>query len=159
MQHRALEEAAAVGRAHAHLEGLALAIDQQRHLDAGLAERPDAPEQSGEIATSAPATREHNVAGAQVGALRRAAAGQARHATLLADLGGVDAEPRARRTVGAADVSRSSRIGFSRSIGTTMLTSSSVPARRPAGSAASRRREIARGPITAVPPQLGCAGR
>ena len=48
VQHRAFEEAAAVGRLHAQLEGLALAIDQQRHLDAGLAELPDAAEEAGD---------------------------------------------------------------------------------------------------------------
>src|SRR5262245_14851037 len=40
MQHRSLEEVTTVAGAHAQLKGLALAVDEQRHLDACLAQRP-----------------------------------------------------------------------------------------------------------------------
>src|SRR5712692_5164380 len=75
MQPRALEETAAVGRGDAHLQGAAVAIDGDRHLDPRIAERPDAAEQGCEVADVRAADREHDVAGAQVGAPRRAAAG------------------------------------------------------------------------------------
>ena len=81
----------------AQLEGLAVAVDQQRHLDAGLAERPDAPEEAGEIADLGAGDAEHDVAGAQVRLLRRAAAGEPQDGDVAADLGGIDAEPGARR--------------------------------------------------------------
>src|SRR3981081_4731321 len=49
MQARRLEEAVAVGRDDGLLEGAPVAIDRERHLDAGRAARPDAPIEAGEI--------------------------------------------------------------------------------------------------------------
>src|SRR2546423_410734 len=103
MQHRTLEETAAVARAHAQLQGLAIAVDQQRHLHPGLAQRPYASEQTGQIAHGGAGDAEHDVARPEVCALRRTAAGETQDGNVAADLGGVDAEPGARRAVGAAD--------------------------------------------------------
>src|SRR5262245_52128461 len=63
----ALEEFASVGGRHLHFHGAAVAIDRQRNLDAGIAHRPDAAEQSGEVADLGAADRQHDVASAQVG--------------------------------------------------------------------------------------------
>src|SRR5215475_14641244 len=63
MQHRALEKVAPVARAHLELEGLALAVDEQRDLHAGLAQRPHAPKEAGQIIDRAATHPEHNVAG------------------------------------------------------------------------------------------------
>ena len=103
VQHRPLEEAATVGRRDADLEGLALAVDQQRHVDAGLAQRPDAPEQARQIAHLRAGDAQDDVAGAQVRLLRRTAAGEPQDGDVAADLGGIEPEPGTRRAVGPAD--------------------------------------------------------
>src|SRR5689334_7121265 len=71
VQARRLEEAVAVGGDHVLLEGAALAIDRERHLDAGGTARPDAAIESRQIAHLASADREHDVAGVVPGLLRR----------------------------------------------------------------------------------------
>src|SRR5439155_25844107 len=48
MQARPFEKAVAVAGGDADLEGAAVAIDRQRHFDAGLAERPHRAEKAGE---------------------------------------------------------------------------------------------------------------
>ena len=78
MQARSLEEPVAIAGGHAHLEGTPVAVDQQRHLDPGAAERPDPAKQAREIAHLGARDREHDVAGPQVGAVRRPAVGQSR---------------------------------------------------------------------------------
>src|ERR1043166_6453860 len=81
------EEFAAVGRFHAHLEGTAVAIDRERHVDARMSERPYAAEQPGEVVHLRAGDREHDVAGAQIGALRRTATGEPRDDDAVLDLG------------------------------------------------------------------------
>src|ERR1700739_3091292 len=64
VQARRLEESAAVGGFDLELQRLALAIDRERHLDPGIPERPDAAEQTSEVAHLPAADREHHIAGA-----------------------------------------------------------------------------------------------
>src|SRR5262249_13873164 len=79
MQTRPLEEPGAVAGLHRDLEGAAVAIDQQRHVDAGIAERPDLAEHGGEFADLAARDGEHDVAGMDVGGTRRATRGEPDH--------------------------------------------------------------------------------
>src|SRR5260370_35228458 len=65
MQARRLEEAVAVGRHDGLLEGAPVAIDRERHLDAGRAARPDPPVEAGDTADLGAADREHHGAGLQ----------------------------------------------------------------------------------------------
>src|ERR1051326_7899916 len=136
MQAGRLEEFAAVGGFHPHLEGAAVAIDCERHFDAGMAERPHAAEEAGEVVHLRAGDREHDVAGAQIGTLRRPTASEPRDHDPVLDLGGVKAKPRPRRAIGPShgeedvqyrldqvDIGRpphhgTSNIGLSRSIGT-----------------------------------------
>src|SRR5262245_14577447 len=99
MQARAFEEAVAVARCNAQLEGAAVAIDQERHLDAGLAERPDVAEQARKLPHFRPGDGEHDVSGAQLGALRRPAGGDPDDDDPVLDLAGVEPEPRPRRAI------------------------------------------------------------
>src|SRR5262249_35852887 len=85
--------AIAVARGYAYLERAAVAIDGQRHLDPGLAQRPDLAEEAREIAEFGAGHRQHHVAGAQIGLARRSAVGHPRHHDLVVDLGGVEAKP------------------------------------------------------------------
>ena len=73
VQARALEEPGAVARVHRHLEGAAVAVDEQRHVDAGIAERPHLAERGGKLAHLAARDRQDDVAGADLGRLRGAA--------------------------------------------------------------------------------------
>src|SRR6185436_11900764 len=73
MHARAFEEFGAVARRDRHLEGAAVAIDQQRHIHAGLTERPHLAEHGGKLAHLAPVDRQDDVAGAEVGRLRGSA--------------------------------------------------------------------------------------
>src|ERR1043166_7124585 len=102
MQTGRLEEFAAVGGFHPHLEGAAVAIDRERHVDAGMAERPHPAEQTGEVVHLRAGDREHDVAGAQIGAFGRPTAGEPGDHDPVLDLGGVEAEPRTRRPVDPA---------------------------------------------------------
>src|SRR6516225_7173083 len=73
MQAWTFEKPAALPRLDAHLHGLAVAIDRQRDFHAGLTLRPDAAEETGEVAHVLAGDRDHDVAGVQVGLLRRPA--------------------------------------------------------------------------------------
>src|SRR5260221_14068878 len=99
MQTRAFEEGIAVAWGPAHLEGAAVAIDGQRHLYPGLAQRPYLAKEAGKIVDLLAGDRQHDIAGAQIGAPGRTAAGDPRDDDLVVDLGGVEAEPRTRRMV------------------------------------------------------------
>src|SRR3954469_13564447 len=99
VQLRPLQETVAVARRDADLEGVALAMERQRHRDAGVAERPDPAEEAGEARDPRPADREHEVAGAQAGAAGRAVAGKAHDHDLVLDVGREEAEPGPGRAV------------------------------------------------------------
>src|SRR3954469_8072233 len=103
MQPWRLQELAAVGGRHCQVEGAAVAIDRERHLDAGIAERPDATKQAGKLGHFGAADREYHVAGAQLGLARGPAAGETDHHDPVVDLGGVESEPWPRRTIAAAE--------------------------------------------------------
>src|SRR4029077_18507839 len=76
MQARAFEKPAALPRLDAQLHGVAVENDSQTDLLTGLAVRPDAAEETGEVAYVLAGDRDHDVAGAQVGLLRRSAIGE-----------------------------------------------------------------------------------
>jgi hypothetical protein len=65
MQTRPFEKAVALARLDAQVHGLAVAVDGERHVDAGLALRPDAAEKAGEIAYLLAGNLEHDVAAGQ----------------------------------------------------------------------------------------------
>src|SRR6476620_9813350 len=67
------EKAVAVAGGHARLERAAVAVDGQRYLDPRLAQRPHLAEKTGKVADLGVVHRQHDVAGAQVGAPRRPA--------------------------------------------------------------------------------------
>src|SRR5215469_17885695 len=77
MQARAFEKAVALAGFDAQLHGLAVAIDRQRDFYAGLALRPDAAEETGEIADVLACDREHDIAGAQISFFGRPTIGEA----------------------------------------------------------------------------------
>src|SRR5580704_3384763 len=98
----AFEKLITLARFDAQLHRLALAIDRHRHFDAGLALRPDAAEEAGEIAHVLAGDRKDNVARAQIRLLGRPAVGKADDHKPVLDFGSVKAEPRSRRRVPAA---------------------------------------------------------
>src|SRR6476659_10907394 len=63
-----LEKSVAVAGGHARLEGATVAVDGQRHLDPGLAQRPHLAEKAGQVADLGVGHRQYDVASAQVGA-------------------------------------------------------------------------------------------
>src|SRR4029077_6903370 len=93
MQTRPLEETVALARLYAQLHRVAVAEDCERHFDAGLALRPDAAKEAGEIAHFAAGDGKHDVPGAQVGALGRSAVGEADDDEPVLHLGREQAEP------------------------------------------------------------------
>src|SRR4029077_16548756 len=99
MQARPLEKPRAVPRGDRHLEGAAVAIDQQWHIDAGIAERPDLAERSCKLAHLAARARENDAAVADAARLRGPARRETDHHDLVLDLGRVEPEPGARRPV------------------------------------------------------------
>src|SRR5215211_3725107 len=99
MNARTFEKPHAVARRDGHLEGAPIAVDQQRHIDAGGTERPHLAEGSRKLAHLASCDSEDNIAGADVSLLRGPAARKAYHHDLVLDLGRIEPEPRTRRTV------------------------------------------------------------
>src|SRR5690348_17509437 len=104
MQARAFEKAAAVARLDSELHRLAVAINRQRDFDAGVTLRPDAAEETRKVAHILAGDREHDVAGAQISLLCRAAIGQTDNDQTILDLGRIEPEPRPRRRVAAAEL-------------------------------------------------------
>src|SRR5690349_15378773 len=102
LQPRRLEQFAAVGRDHCDLDALAVAIDRQRHRDARLAGRQDAAEELGGLAHRCAIDCGDDAAGPQTRLLCGSVRGEAGHDDLVIDLGGVEAEPGARLSAGAA---------------------------------------------------------
>src|SRR6202521_3183177 len=100
MQPGRLEEPAAFRRGDLVVQGPAVAFDLDRDFDARLAERPDAPEHAGETADFRAADGQHDIAGVQAGALRRAAIREADDHDAIFDLRRVKPEPGSRRPVG-----------------------------------------------------------
>ena len=99
MHPRHLEEPVAFRRGDLLVEAAAVALDPQRDFGTGVALRPDAAEQAGEIVRRFAGDRLHHVAGLQAGALGRAAIGDADDDDPVVDLGGVESEPRPGRPV------------------------------------------------------------
>src|SRR5829696_6265110 len=103
MQSWRLQQLGAVDRTQHHVEGDALMVDRERHVDAGSAERPELSVEAGLAGDLVAVDREDDVAGLEFGARRRSLAGDADHHDAVVDFGGVHAEPRPRRPVDAAD--------------------------------------------------------
>src|SRR5580658_1928642 len=93
MQTRALEEAVALARLDAQVHGLAVAINRDRHFDAGLALRPDAAEEACEVAHFLAGNRKHDVAVTHVGLLGRSLIGEPDDDEPVLHLGGVEPDP------------------------------------------------------------------
>src|SRR4029077_8236290 len=104
MQTRPLEETVALARLYAQLHRVAVAEDCQRHFDPGLALRPDAAEEAGEIAHFAAGDGKHDVPGAQIGALGRSAVGETDDDEAVLHLGREQAEPGPRGRVAPAEL-------------------------------------------------------
>src|ERR1700745_1856616 len=105
MQARTFEKLAAFARLDAQLHCLTITIDRQRDFHAGLALRPDAAEETGEVAYIFAGDRDHDVAGAQVRFLRRPAISETDNDQAILDFCGVEAVPRPRRRVAAGEFS------------------------------------------------------
>src|SRR3984893_15384438 len=97
-----LEEAIAIARGDAHLEGAAVPVDHQWHFHPGLAQRPYLAKKAGEVAHLGAGNGKYDVAAAQIGPARRPALGYPCDHHLVVDLGGVEPQPRPRRSVGTA---------------------------------------------------------
>src|SRR5437588_8410060 len=93
MQTWTLEEPGPIARCDRHLEGAPVAIEHERHVDAGVSKRPHLAEHGGKLAHLAAGDRQDDVAGANVGGLRRAAAREPDDHDLVFHLGRVQAEP------------------------------------------------------------------
>src|SRR5215213_43642 len=104
MQARSFEKPRAVARRDRYLERPSITINKQRHLDAGIAKRPDLAEHGRKLAHLAARHRKDDVPGADLGGLRRAPRRETHDNDLVLNLCRVEAEPRTRRPVGAAEV-------------------------------------------------------
>src|ERR687897_534473 len=72
LQARGLEEAAAVAGDDADVEPVALALEGERNVDAGLSERPDRSVEFGKRGDGFARDRMHDIPDVEVGLLRRA---------------------------------------------------------------------------------------
>src|SRR5215510_12845656 len=99
MQPRRLQQLGAVGRAQRHVEGDALVMDGERHIDAGSAKRPEFSIKLALAGNLVAVDAEDHVAGLELGACGGSPARHADDDDAVVDLGGVHAKPRARRLV------------------------------------------------------------
>src|SRR6202521_3181934 len=104
MDARLLQKLAALAGLHRYVESITVAVNGERHADAGGPERPDLAVEVAEIADLVAAHGENNVADFQFRAARGAALGETRDHDALVDLGGVEPEPRPRRAAEAAEL-------------------------------------------------------
>src|SRR6185369_5234166 len=88
MQSWRLQQSGAIDRAQHHVEGDALMVDRERHVDAGGAERPELSVEAGLAGDLVAADREDNVVGLEFGARGRSLAGDADHHDAVVDFGG-----------------------------------------------------------------------
>lgn len=77
MQAHRLRKLRAIGRSHPHIEDVAFALERQRHVDTGRAERPDAAKEIGEAGHIGGCHGVDDIAFTQARASRRAIAGEA----------------------------------------------------------------------------------
>src|SRR5215218_10233043 len=87
MQSWRLQQLGAVDRAQHHVEGDALMIDRERHVDSGRPQRPEFPVKTGLAGDLVAIDGEDDVAGLDFGARRRALAGDADHHHAVVDFG------------------------------------------------------------------------
>src|SRR5947208_15658190 len=102
MKPRRLQQLGAIGRAQYHVEGDALMVNREGHVDAGGAERPELAVETGLAGDLVAADRKDDVACLQFGTRCRSLAGDADHHDAIVYFGAVNAEPRPRRLVDAA---------------------------------------------------------
>src|ERR1700690_70000 len=82
-----LEQPRTVGRGQHHIEGDALMIDGERHVDAGRPERPELPVEAGLACDLLAVDSQDHIAGLEVGARRWAFGGNSDHDDPVVDLG------------------------------------------------------------------------
>src|SRR6266851_6738807 len=99
MQPRRLEQPRPVGRGQHHVEGDALVVDRQRHVDTGRAERPELSIKLRLAGDLLALDGQDDIAGLELGARRRPLCGDADHHQLVLDLGREHPEPGPRRLV------------------------------------------------------------
>src|SRR6185295_19856799 len=80
-----LQQPGAIGRAQHHVEGNALMVDRERHVDPGGAERPEFSVEAGLAGNLVAVDREDDVAGLEFGARCRTLAGDADHHDAVVD--------------------------------------------------------------------------
>src|ERR1700751_3689960 len=103
VQPRRLEQFGTIGRGQHYIEGDALMIDRERHIDAGGAERPELAVETGLARDLFAVHSEDDVAGLEFGTRPRAPGGDADHHDLVVDLGGIHAQPWPCRLVDPAE--------------------------------------------------------
>src|ERR1700682_1335098 len=99
MQPRRLEQPRPVDRGQHHVEGDALVVDRERHVDTGRAERPELSIKVRLAGDLFALDGEDDITGLELGARRRPLCGDADHHQLVLDFGRVHAEPGPRRLV------------------------------------------------------------
>src|SRR5579862_7228028 len=104
VQSRRPQKRGAIGGPDADRDRTAVAHHGEGYLDAGIAARPDAPEQRGEIGDLLAADIHHQIADPQVRLLGWTTAGQPGDHELVLDLGGVEPEPWPWRLAPAAEL-------------------------------------------------------
>src|SRR6202790_2700925 len=103
MQPRSLEQPRTVGRGQHHVEGDAVMVHGERHVDAGRPERPEFPVEGGLARDLFALHGQDHVAGLEFGARRWPFCGDADPHHAVVDLGRKHPEPRPRRLVDAAE--------------------------------------------------------
>jgi len=127
VQPRRLEQFRAVGRGQRNIEGDALVIDGERHVDARRTERPQLSIERRLARNLLAVNREDDVAGLELGARRRPRLAMPTTTTRLSiSVENIPSQGRAGLLT-RPNFLMSSSTGLSRSIGTIMLTCSALP--------------------------------
>src|ERR1700722_8104188 len=103
MNARTLEEAIALARLHANVDGVAVAVDRDRHVNAGLSLRPNAAEEACQIANLLAGDGEPDSSHADIGLFGRSFVSQTDDDKPVLDLGRVQPEPWPRLGVAPAE--------------------------------------------------------
>src|ERR1700687_5830507 len=106
MQPRPLEQSRTLGGGQHHIEGDALVVDGERHVDARGSVRPEFSVEGGLTCDIFALHGQDDVAGLEFCARRGPLPGDADHHDLIVDLGRVHTEPGPRRLVDAAELSQ-----------------------------------------------------
>ena len=104
VHNRPFEQLGTVDGLDRNFESRALAVDVERHFDAGGTKRPNAAEEGGKVVHFLVADANHDIADLKLRVFRRAVRRDARDHDLAVDFSRIEAEPRTRWPVGAADL-------------------------------------------------------